>query len=322
MGSVHLDDIYMLENVCVYGVVDTDITKAKDFARRYNAKSYSATYKEYMEDENTDIIICATYPDSHLEILKNCVKYKKHLLCEKPITAGIDEAKEFVSLVKSSDIKVQIGFILRFNETYRKVAEMIQKGSIGKPLVIRMAQNHHVMNWQKYGSLLKNASPIVDCGVHYVDVCRWFTGGEITDINGIASKTDSEVPDNSYNYGMLTFSLSDGSVAFYEAGWGNTIAANNMKEFIGPLGRIEIIEREHRSDCQEEGDLIRYYKYPEKEYKTINIDCKRRPTGTQLEHLIKMIEEDVSAVPSIDEVYNGLVTVLNADKYLRGKYIK
>ena len=117
MGSVHLDDIYMLENVCVYGVVDTDITKAKDFARRYNAKSYSATYKEYMEDENTDIIICATYPDSHLEILKNCVKYKKHLLCEKPITAGIDEAKEFVSLVKSSDIKVQIGFILRFNET-------------------------------------------------------------------------------------------------------------------------------------------------------------------------------------------------------------
>ena len=321
MGAVHLNDIYMMENICVYGVVDKDVNKAKQFAKKYNAKSYSTSYEEYMTDKNTDIIICATYPNSHLEILKECVKYKKHLLCEKPITANIQEAKEFTELVKKSDIKVQIGFILRFNETYQKVASMIGSGILGSPLIIRMTQNHHVMDWKKYGALLENASPLVDCGVHYVDVCRWFTGAEIVDMSGIASKTDKEVPRDSYNYGMLTIYLSDGSVAHYEAGWGNTIAAENVKEFIGPLGRIEIVEREHRLSCQEEGDLIKYYKYPEKEYRTINVDCKRRPTGAQLAHLIRMIEDGADAIPNIDEVYDGLLTVLNADGQLRKKYI-
>ena len=322
MGSVHLNDIYMMDDICVYGVVDTDINKAKEFARRYNAKSYDTSYKKYIKDENVDIVICATYPDSHLEILKNCVKYGKHLLCEKPITSSLEEAKEFRDIVKQAKIKVQIGYILRFNETYKKVAEMIHGGVLGKPLIIRMTQNHHVMNWCKYGALLKNASPIVDCGVHYFDVCRWFTQSDVSDVNGIAAKIDGEVPDNSYNYGLMTIKMTDGSVAYYEAGWGNTIAANNVKEFIGPLGRIEIIEREHRFNCQEEGDLIEYYKYPEKEYKTINVDCKRRPTGTQLSHLIKMIEEDVPSIPTIDEVYSGMEEILNVDKMLREKYIE
>lgn len=322
MGSVHLDDIYMMENVCIYGVVDTNEERAKKFAKKYGAKSFDTSYERYLKDEKTDIVICATYPDSHLEILKQCVKYKKHLLCEKPIASNLKDAAEFVNIVKNAEIKVQIGYILRFNKTYQTVAKMIQDGALGSPLIIRMNQNHHIMDWKKYGALLENASPIVDCGIHYIDVCRWFTGSEIESTNGIAAKTDKEVPQNSYNYGMMTMRLSDGSIAYYEAGWGNTIAADNLKEFIGPKGRIKITEREHRLTCQEEGDLIEYYRYPEKEYKTINVDCKRRPTGAQLEHLIRMIEENAQAVPSIDDVYTSLETAVKTDMILRKKYIK
>lgn len=321
MGSVHLDDIYMMKDICVYGVADTDAERAEMFAKKYGAKSYDTSYMRYMKDKNTDIIICATYPETHLEILKQCVKYKKHLLCEKPIAANTEDAKEFVSIVKGADIKVQIGYILRFNETYRTVADMIHNGMIGSPLIIRMSQNHHVMDWKKYGALLKNASPLVDCGIHYIDVCRWFTRAEVIDTGGIAAKIDDETPSNSYNYGMMTMRLSDGSTAYYEAGWGNTIAAENVKEFIGPLGRIRITERENRADCHEEGDLIELYQYPQNEYKIINVNCKRRPTGAQLIHLIKMIESGVQALPTIDDVYKSLDIGIKTDESLREKYI-
>lgn len=317
MGSVHLDDIYLMENVCIYGVVDVDIERAKFFAKKYHAVSFDVSYERYLKDEKTDIIICATYPETHLEILKACAQYHKHFLCEKPITTNQEQAEEFVRIVHSADIKVQIGYILRFNETYKRVAQMIQSGSIGSPIIMRMNQNHHVMDWNKYGKLLQNASPIVDCGVHYVDVCRWFTGSEVVDVNGIALRTDNEVPENTYNYGLITLRLADGSIAYYEAGWGNTIAAENLKEFIGPLGRIKITEKNNRLSNQEEGDLIEYFSYPEKEYKSINVDCKRRPTGAQLAHLIKMIEEDVPAQPSIDEVYKSFMTVIKADRILK-----
>ena len=321
MGAVHLDDIYMMKDVCIYGVVDKEIGRAKEFAKKYGAKSFATSYKQYLEDEKTDIIICATYPDTHLEILKQCVKYNKHLLCEKPIASNAEDAKEFLDIVKSAKIKVQIGYILRFNETYQTVAKMIQNGAIGSPVVIRMNQNHHVMDWRKYKALLRNSSPIVDCGIHYIDVCRWFTGCDIVDTNGIAAKIGTEVPDNSYNYGMMTMKLSDGSVAYYEAGWGNTMASDNLKEFIGPYGRIRITERERRVSCQEEGDLIEFYRFPDREYKTINIDCKRRPTGAQLAHLIQMIEGNAEAVPTIDEVYTGLLIAIKTDQVLRENYI-
>ena len=321
MGSVHLDDIYMMKGICVYGVADTDAERAEMFAKKYGAKSYDTSYMRYMKDKNTDIIICATYPETHLEILKQCVKYKKHLLCEKPIASNTEDAKEFVSIVNCADINLQIGYIVRFNETYRTVADMIHKGMIGSPLIIRMSQNHHVMDWKKYGALLKNASPLVDCGIHYIDVCRWFTRAEVIDTGGIAAKIDDETPSNSYNYGMMTMRLSDGSTAYYEAGWGNTIAAENVKEFIGPLGRIRITERENRADCHEEGDLIELYQYPQNEYKIINVNCKRRPTGAQLMHLIKMIESGVQTLPTIDDVYKSLDVAVKTDESLREKYI-
>lgn len=319
MGAVHLDDIYTKENVNVYGVVDVDIQRAQQFAKRYGADSFDTDYMRYMKDEETDIIICATYPATHLEILKKCIEFNKHLLCEKPITPTPEEAEEFIRLVNGSKIKVQIGYILRYNETYRKVADMIREGALGSPLLIRMAQNHHVMDWKKYRALLEDTSPIIDCGVHYIDICRWFTGAEIEDVDGISTTLDKEVPENSYNYGLITMHLTDGSIAYYEAGWGNAIAADNLKEFIGPKGRIKIVEKTHRASCQEEGDLIEFYDCINQEYRTINVNCKRRPTGAQLEHLIEMIEKDVPAIPSMEDVQKSYSIAVTADQKIRRK---
>ena len=173
MGAVHLDDIYLNENINIYAVVDLDMERAEFFKRKYGAEKCGTDCEEYIKDDKTDIVICATYARTHLDILKLCVKYKKHLVCEKPITPDLESAKEFVELVKNSDIKVQIGFILRFNETYNKVCELIHAGVIGSPMVVRMTQNHHVMDWKKYRALLEDTSPIVDCGVHYVDILKW-----------------------------------------------------------------------------------------------------------------------------------------------------
>lgn len=319
MGEVHLNDIYLRDDVNIYGVVDLDIDKARLFAKKFGADSYNTDYMHYMRDEKCDIIICATYTHTHIDILKACIQYKKHLLCEKPIASDIKTAEEFVKLVKTADIKVLIGHILRHNETYKKTIELIHNDVIGKPLTIRMTQNHHVMNWKKYQALLADASPIVDCGVHYIDVCRWATGAEIIEVGGISSVMDSECPEGQFNYGLMTMKLSDGSVAFYEAGWGGSIMADNTKEFIGPKGSIRIVEKINRFTGQEEGDLIELYDKNTKEHKIINVDCVRRPTGVQLKHLIKMIEENAEALPTIDDVMTSLSVAIKADLVLRGK---
>jgi predicted dehydrogenase len=223
-----------------------------------------------------------------------------------------------IDLIKANpQVKVLFGYILRHNETYKKVAEMIRGGAIGKPIIMRMAQNHHTMDWEKYLKVICDTPPIVDCGVHYIDVMRWFCGAEVVDVSGIGLRTEEDVPIDKYNYGLITVRMSDGSVGYYEAGWSNTMSSDNLKEFVGPKGRIRIVYQMARHEHQEEGDLIEYYTYPEGNYENINVLCKRKPTGAQLQMLINMIENNVESTPSLDDVWKSFEVVVRADEVIR-----
>ena len=317
MGAAHLENIYYKDNIRMQYVCDLDITRADAFVKRFNAVHAETRWKTVVCAENVDIVIIATPPSLHLEILTECINNGKHVLCEKPITDNLEDGAKAVKLIKEHpECKVLIGYILRHNKTYQTVAKMIQNGDIGKPIVMRMAQNHHTMDWQKYLNLICETSPIIDCGVHYIDVMRWFTGAEIKEVSGIGIKTEADVPDGKYNYGLMTARLTDGSVGYYEAGWGNTMSADNLKEFVGPKGRIKIVYREARHEHQEEGDLIEYYTYPDGIYRVINVDCKRKPTDDQINVLIDMIENNSRVSPTIDDVWVSFKTAVEADRII------
>lgn len=318
MGTVHLDHIYYKENVNISYLCDKNADTANSLRKKYGAGKIETDPEKCISDPSVDIVIIATYPSSHLELLKLCLRHKKHVICEKPITQNLETGMEFCRLVKENpDCKVLIGHILRHNKTYRKVAEMIRGGAIGSPVLMRMTQNHHTLLWERYKHLIDETSPIIDCGVHYLDVAQWFTGEKITEVNAFGTCTEPDLNPGKYNYGMIHAKMSGGSTAFYEAGWGNTIASNNTKEFIGPKGRIRLIFQKDRFSNQEEGDLIEYYKYPENEYVSINLISERQPTDGQFDYLISMIEEDLPSVPTIDEVFESFRLTLEADRQIR-----
>lgn len=322
MGAAHLDEICYMENVTVQCVCDTQKERAEYFARHYHAVTAVTDYQDAVSDPVVDIVIIATYPSSHPDILEACLNAGKHVLCEKPIARNLQDGERIMRLIEQHpECKVLVGYILRHNQTFQKVAEMIHDGAIGKPIVMRMAQNHHTMNWEKYLHLISETSPIVDCGVHYIDIMQWFTGAKVTEVSAIGARTEADVKKSDYNYGLLTARFSDGSVGYYEAGWGNTMAANNLKEFVGPKGRITITLKDFRSENQEEGDLIEYYQYPEKRYNIINNLCKRKPTGAQLQALIDMIEKGSEPSPTMEEVWSSFNIVLEADRVIREMHL-
>lgn len=318
MGEVHLSHIYYKKNVRISCVCDLNPARGEEIARKYRAESVETDAARCISREDVDIVIIATYPSTHLELLKLCLENGKHVICEKPITPTLEEGEEFVRLVKAHpECKVLIGHILRHNVTYQKAAEMIQNGAIGHPVIMRMSQNHHTMNWPRYLQLIEETAPVVDCGVHYLDVMKWFSGEEIQSVSGIGMRTDPEVPEDKHNYEMITVRLSNGSVGFYEAGWTKTINADNLKEFVGPLGSLRIVFRNARYEHQEEGDLIEYYSLADKTYHTINVMAERKPTDLQFDHLIRMIEEDVPATPTIDEVFDCFRVAMEAERVIR-----
>ncbi len=316
IGRIHIEDIYDLPNVSLIGVVDYNLDAALQFEKRYNALSHSTDYREYLDDDRVDIFIIATYTQSHVPILLDAIAHGKHVLCEKPLSDNLADTEACIREIEKSDCKVLIGHILRHSPTYSKIAEIIQNGGIGEPKVMRIVQNHHALNWKRYASLLDHTSPIVDCGIHYIDLAQWLSGQRIIRLSGCGAILEPDV--SGYNYGMLTMTLSGGAVAFFEAGWSKSIAGGNVKEFIGTKGRIRMVMGADRPVQHEEGDLIEWYETETEEYHIINMKKELvKDMKSQFLYLIAMIEQNLPANPSYDDVLSSMRAAFAGDLAIR-----
>ena len=317
IGRQHLEDIYYRKEIRLVGVVDRDPDTAEDCRRRYGAQSCGVDYLPYLERSDVDIVLIATYTSSHLEILQRALAAGKHVLCEKPVGVDLAEAQAFLAAAEGSDRKVLVGHILRYNDTYIRAANLIHSGLIGQVKVMRMVQNHHSLNWDRYRRLLRDATPILDCGVHYFDVMQWFTGSKITGVSAFGARIDPDLPEDQMNYGAAAVRLASGAVGYYEAGWSPALNSANLKEIVGEKGSIQIILNPYRATDVEEGDLIRVHLRERDEYRAINVPAKYRNMWGQLRHLIRMIREDLPPCPTHQEVYEAFRVAWEAQRQMR-----
>ncbi len=322
IGEEHARDIFFRDQIHLVGVVDADQKKAREFKMRFGAQSFGSSYKEFLQRKDVDIFIIATYAGAHLEIMTECLRYGKHVLCEKPMATTMEDAAKFYTIVKKSECKMLISHVLRYNETYQTASRIIHSGEIGKIKVMRMVQNHHCKDWDRYKRLLTDCPPVIDCGVHYADVMQWFTGSRIIGVSGFGAVVDEDVPEGTYNYGVMNAYLEDGSVGYYEAGWSRTLHSCNVRQFVGDRGRLSITLNNMRTQNAEEGDLIEIYLKDRNEYKTLNVQSKYKNMWALMESLIDMIESDCAPLCSIEDAFSAFRVVWNADQAIRNrKYI-
>jgi predicted dehydrogenase len=89
-------------------------------------------------------------------------------------------------------------------------------------------------------------SPIVDCGVHYVDVMCLMTRSRPVRVSAIGARLTDDLVPGMYNYGQLQVAFADGSVGWYEAGWGPMMSetAFFVKDVVGPNGCVSIVAKQ------------------------------------------------------------------------------
>jgi predicted dehydrogenase len=98
--------------------------------------------------------------------------------------------------------------------------------------------------WIVHKHLMESLTPIVDCGVHYVDVMCQLTEAKPIRVHGIGARLSAETAVQ--NYGHLHVVFDDGSVGWYEAGWGPMMSevAYFVKDVWGPRGSVSIVMRQ------------------------------------------------------------------------------
>jgi predicted dehydrogenase len=124
-----------------------------------------------------------------------------------------------------------------------------------KLLVMRMKldQQSSGAQWEVHKHLMNSISPLVDCGVHYVDVMCQVTGAKPKRVHAIGVRLTDEVDPHMYNYGQLQVMFDDGLVGWYKAGWGPMMSetAFFVKDMIGPKGAVSIAMDETKTESSD-----------------------------------------------------------------------
>lgn len=212
-------------------------------------KSYPVQpdFLESLYELNPDLACIATYSDSHADYAVAALERGCHVFVEKPLATTVADAKRVVDAARANGRKLVIGYILRHHPSWMRL--IAEARALGGPYVFRMNLNQQSSGptWETHKQLMRTTPPIVDCGVHYVDVMCQITDAKPVEVRGMGLRLTNEVAPDMYNYGQLQVLFEDGSIGWYEAAWGPMISetAFFVKDVMSPNGSVSIVMDEN-----------------------------------------------------------------------------
>ena len=342
MGSAHARAYTKIDQFELVGLVARTPERRKKLSLELgNIKEYD-NFDIALKDSKPDVVSINTYTESHKEYAIKSLKSGAHIFIEKPLAENIEDAEEIINEAKKQNKKIVVGYILRHHPTWKKFISISQ--GLGSPLVMRMNLNQQSSEdqWEVHKKLMNSTSPIVDCGVHYVDVMCQMTKSKPKYVNAIGVNLTDEIKKDMYNYGHLQVVFENGSIGWYEAGWGPMISetAFFVKDVVGPKGSVSIVEPNSKGEIKSDkidshtktSSLLIHNQDRDENGKFINddivINTKTEPDHLELclleqKHLLDVIQNDLDIDSDLDDVISSMKIVLAADKSIKsGKQVK
>jgi predicted dehydrogenase len=246
MGASHAMAYHTIDGFQICGLVSRGKSKELLNAKLGNQYELFDDMDTAMKATQPDAVCISTYPDTHESFAIKAFESGCHVFIEKPVADSVVAAENVVAAAKKAGKKLVVGYILRHHPSWERFIELT--GQLGKPLVMRMNLNQQSDGamWTLHRNLMNSLSPIVDCGVHYIDVMCQMTRSKPIAVHAIGARLTEDIPAGNYNYGQLQIKFQDGSVGWYEAGWGPMISetAFFVKDVFGPKGSVSIVAKE------------------------------------------------------------------------------
>jgi UDP-N-acetylglucosamine 3-dehydrogenase len=179
-------------------------------------------YQDMLRGEQLDVVSICTPNKFHAPAAIAALEAGCHVLCEKPMAMNLREADRMIAAAKAARRKLMIGFTHRCFTGTQTCKEMLAKGAIGKPFMIRVRFAHGgpYPGWAKgdwfYDKKLALGGAMFDMGIHAIDLCLWLFG-PVRAVSGRAATLIKkiEVDDNA----LMLLDFKNGALGYIEVGW-------------------------------------------------------------------------------------------------------
>lgn len=221
-------------------VMDVNMELALKCKEKFGAKYAFESYEELLGLEEIDAVYIASPVFCHKEQAIKAAKAKKHILLEKPVALTTEEAEEIKSVCEENNVKISIGFLMRFHGYHQKIKEIIEEGKIGQIVSMRgqfTCWYPEIEGAWRQKKSLSGGGALMDMGIHVIDILQYLSGLKATEVAGFTqTQTFAYEVDDSAN---IIMKMENGSVAYVDSNFNIPDEASVSKlEIYGTKGSI------------------------------------------------------------------------------------
>jgi predicted dehydrogenase len=305
-----------------FGIVGLVNRSAVDLPADLQGYPLSADYAEALHRLRPDLVCIATYSDSHAPYAIAAMEAGAHVFVEKPLATTVADAQAVADCAARTGRKVVVGYILRHHPSWQRL--IAEARALGGPYVFRLNLNQQSAGptWEVHKALMQTTSPLVDCGVHYVDVMCQITDAPPVEVRGMGLRLTDEIAPGMYNYGHFQVLFADGSVGWYEAGWGPMMSdtAFFVKDVVSPRGAVSIrmpeSARSDDHDTHTRTSALRLHRVgqPDRDISMADEPGHQALCDREQDFVARAIAEDLDLTRHLQDAVRSLAVCLAADE--------
>jgi len=183
MGRRHAENISALyPRARLAAVADVSAEAARSVAEALGCDWY-ADPDELLARSDIQAVVVVTRADTHASLTIAAAGRGKDVLCEKPLALSVEDAQAAVEAVVRGGVRLQIGFMRRYDPPYREAYEAIGRGEIGKPVLFTAISRDAAPPPRSYFSAPGAGDIFIDSGIHDLDLARWLMRDEVATVS-------------------------------------------------------------------------------------------------------------------------------------------
>jgi len=165
------------------GVADADAGRARRTAQELEIENSYASLEAMLECKGLDAVVISTPDKFHAAAVKTVAAAGKDMLCEKPLALTLSDGSELLDIVARAKVRLQVGFMRRYDPAYSAAKRRIEAGEIGMPLVFKS------IGRDKVGAPLAAYKPNLSGmlfytnSIHDFDLARWLMQNEVSEVH-------------------------------------------------------------------------------------------------------------------------------------------
>ena len=226
-------------------------------------KAYS-DYRDALADDGIDAVVVVVPTAFHRDIVIAAAAAGKHILCEKPMAMTESECEEMIAAADGAGVKLQLGFMRRFDKSYRKAKEIVLGGAVGDVVMVRSNTRGPSVPQPWMYDIKKSNGPLAEVNSHDIDTLRWFTGSEFKTVYAVGGNyrcpdAKADWPDF-YDNVIVSATFENGMQGLIDGAQGVAYAYDARTEVLGTKGCVFIgrLNDESVVTCTADGNTGSY----------------------------------------------------------------